>query len=966
MTIKKVIFVARAIIVVFFWMGVHPSTLAALDPEKNLSNYIHHTWTTREGLPQDTIYSIVQDSQGYIWIGTDRGLVRFDGLEFKLFNKSNTHALKNDSITALFLASDKTLWIGTYGGGITLYKNNQFLFPAPPDDLPNHFVQSITEDRENNIWIGTLGGGIIHFDGTLFSSITTDMEDSGLSNNIVSSVFVDRKGKLWIGTAAGLDCLENGEFTSYTTGNGLLGNNIKTIFEDSKGHLWIGTTMGINVIRNRPGDLKRGRFISLTTKDGLSDNYIRSITEDRNHSMWIATNGGLNRLREGTPLRSSQGIKFEQFTTLDGLTDNSLLSVYEDRWGNLWIGTSSGGLNALRDGKFSFYTRRDGLSSDNVKAIYEAEDGSLWVGTSGAGLNRYRNGTFDLYTESDGLCGNNIESLGGDGQGGLWIGTTNGLNVFDMETKTITSLSEKDGLSDRSIKTIYRDRKGDMWIGTFGGGLNRFRDGNFQVFDTGNGLSNDFVSAITEDKNGNLWVGTNNGLNRSRNNRFDVYTSEDGLSDDVIMDIYADAEGTVWIATNGGGLNRYKNGRFTDFKTDVGKFSESVIYRILEDGRSNLWMSSNQGIYSISRRTLNRYAEGKINFISPIRYREEDGLKTSVCTGGFQPAGWKTKAGTIWFPTRKGIAAIDLGKMKFRVDELPEYTQRASTTGLVPSVSYVVVVREQPVVIDKITVNEKQVDMRTDYIFPADAEKIEFQFKILNHAVTDRVVFKYRLVGFDKQWMEISDGNRVVYRNLSAGRYTFRVLARAGEDEWAYRGDSYTFFVAQYFYQSFWFYLLLTIIVVAGIVGIPKWLERRQERKEIDTEKYKSSSLSDRQAEVYLNKLLTIMETEKPYLDANLSLRELARRVGCSKENLSQVINAQTALNFKNFINKYRVEAAKLKLADPRENQFVLMKIALDVGFNSKSVFNAAFRKFAGKSPSQYRTEAQIREVGSV
>ena len=143
-------------------------------------------------------------------------------------------------------------------------------------------------------------------------------------------------------------------------------------------------------------------------------------------------------------------------------------------------------------------------------------------------------------------------------------------------------------------------------------------------------------------------------------------------------------------------------------------------------------------------------------------------------------------------------------------------------------------------------------------------------------------------------------------------------------------------------------------------------MERRQERKEIDTEKYKSSSLSDRQAEVYLNKLLTIMETEKPYLDANLSLRELARRVGCSKENLSQVINAQTALNFKNFINKYRVEAAKLKLADPRENQFVLMKIALDVGFNSKSVFNAAFRKFAGKSPSQYRTEAQIREVGSV
>lgn len=963
MTIKKEILVGRAIIAVFFWLIFYPSALDALNPKKKLGNYIHHIWTTREGLPQDTIHSIVQDSHGYVWIGTDRGLVRFDGLEFKQFNKSNTHALNNDSITTLFLAQDKTLWIGTYGG-ITLYKNNQFLSPAPPDDLPNLFVQSITEDRENNIWIGTQGGGIIHFDGNLFSSITTDMEEGGLSNNMVSSVFADRKGKLWIGTADGLDCLENGEFTSYTTKNGLLDNNIKTIFEDSKGRLWVGTTQGINVIKNRPGDLKRGRFISLTTGNGLSDNYIHSIGEDRHDSIWIATNGGLNRLKGGLPRRQLSGgtvtgIHFEHFTTLDGLSDNSLLSIYEDRWGSLWIGTSSGGLNALRDGKFSFYTVRDGLSSDNAKAIYETDDGSLWVGTSGAGLNRYRNGTFDLYTESDGLSGNNIESLCGDGEGGLWIGTTNGLNVFDMETKTVTTLSEKDGLSNPWIKTVYRDKKGDMWIGTFGGGLNRFQNGNFQVFDTTAGLSDNFVSSITDDIDGNLWVGTNNGLNRLKNNRFDVFTSGDGLSGDTIMDIYADAEGVVWVATNGGGLNRYKNGRFTEFKTDVGKFSENIILRILEDARSNLWMSSNQGIYSISRRDLNRYAEGGRNFISPFRYREEDGLKTSVCTGGFQPAGWKTKEGHIWFPTRKGIASIELGKMKFRVDELPEYTERTSTTGLVPNVSYVVVVREQPVVIDKITVDGESIDMEKGNILPADAEKIEIQFKLLNHTVTDRVVFKYRLAGFDEQWREITDGNKVVYRNLSAGRYTFRVMARTSEGEWAFRGDSYTFFVEQHFYQSFWFYLFLTIIVVAAIVGIPRLSENREDRKQEETEKYKSSSMSNRQSESYLNKLLNTMETEKPFLDPNLSLRELASRVGCSKENLSQVINEQTGLNFKNFINKYRVEAAKIKLADPKENQYVLMKIALDVGFNSKSVFNAAFRKFTGKSPSQYRHEAQ-------
>lgn len=967
MTKIKQILAGRAFIAAFFLLfllHLFPLTLPALNPDKKLSNYIHHTWTTKDGLPQDTIYSIVQDAHGFIWIGTDRGLVRFDGMEFKNFNKSNTHALKNDSITTLFIAADKTLWIGTYGGGITLYKKNQFISPAPPDDLPNHFIQSITEDRENNIWIGTLGGGIIHFDGNLFSAITTDTEVSGLSNNIVSAVHADSKNKLWIGTANGLDCLENGEFKTYTTKNGLLDNNIKTIFEDSKGFLWVGTTVGLNVIRNRPGDLNEGRFRSFTTNNGLSNNYIRSINEDRNGCIWIATGGGLNRVKGGAHRRQTPGgtidnLTFEQFTTLDGLSDNSLLSVYEDRWGNMWIGTSGGGLNALRDGKFSFYTVRDGLSGNNVKAIYEAADGSLWIGTAGAGLNRYLDGTFDLYTESDGLSSNNIESLCDDSRGNLWIGTTDGLNVFNIADNVFTALTEKNGLSNLSIKTIYRDRNGNMWVGTFGGGLNLFQNGKFRTYDSSKGLSNNFVLSMAEDIDGNLWVGTNNGLNRFKDGRFDVFTSRNGLSGDMVMDIYADADGALWIATNGGGINRYKDGRFTEFKTDVGEFSENVIYRIIEDSRSNFWMSSHQGVYSISRRALNRYAEGRSQFISPIHFQEDDGLKTSVCMGGFQPAGWKTKDGKVWFPTSKGAAMIDLGKVTFRVEELPKGIESDEVTGPVPNVSYVVVVREQPVVIDKVTVDDEPVDMKTDYIFPADSEKIEFQFKLLNYTAPNRIVFKYRLIGFEGEWREISDGNRVVYRNVPTGRYTFKVMARTGGGEWVYRSDSYTFFVDQHFYQSFWFYFFIVTVLVVAIVVIPKLLEGRKDKKQEEEEKYKSSSLSTRQSESYLSKLLTMMETEKPYLDPNLSLRDLSERVGCSKENLSQVINEKTGLNFKNFINKYRVEAAMVKLTDPKENQFVLMKIAFDVGFNSKSVFNAAFSKFTGMSPSQYRSKTQ-------
>jgi len=929
----------------FPWLQPLPPPLLALDPNKTIGNYIHHTWTTRDGLPQDTIYSIVQDGQGFIWMGTGKGLARFDGLEFKIFNKSNTPAIKNDAITTLFIADDKTLWIGTYGGGITLYKNNHFFSPSSIGALPNNFIQSITEDKEKNTWIGTMGGGIIHFKDNVFASITTE---HGLSGNMVSCVLVDSKGKLRIGTANGLNCLDHGEFTIYTTADGLLDDTIKTIFEDSKGNLWIGTPRGMNIIKNRANDFQKGRISSLTTKDGLSDNVIRCTLEDRHGSIWIATGRGLNRLT------LTRGV--EQFTSQDGLSDNSLECLYEDKWGNLWIGASSGGLNVLRDGKFTFYTTRDGLAGDSVKAIYEDNTGALWIGTNGAGLNRYKDGKFVLYTENDGLNSNNIDSIYGDKAGNLWIGAPDGLNRFNKNG--FMSFSSKDGLANPVVRAIFCDAKGDLWIGTFGGGLNRFRNGKFAVFDRDNGLSNNFVLTINEDPKGYLWVGTSKGLNRFKDGRFEVFTMQDGLSGDMIMDIYVDDDGVPWIATNGGGLNRFKDGRFTKFAAETGGFSNNVIYRIIEDSRSNFWMSSNEGIFSVSRIALNRYADGKSRSFQTFHFREEDGLKTSVCSGGFQPAGWKTKDGNIWFPTLKGIVMIDLGRVTFRATELPEVLEKDDKFPPVPSVSYIVVVLEQTVLIDKVTVDDEPVDMNNN-LFPANPKKIEFQFKLLNYTAPDRVVFKYRLIGYDNQWRDIGDGNKAVYRDIPSGNYVFRVLGQNTYGDWMYRGDSYSFYIATPFFGSFWFYFLVTMALALAALGIPKLLEGRANRMQAEMEKYKSSSLSGKQSEIYLRKLLELMEVEKLFLDPDLSLGTLAQRVGCTKENLSQVINEQTGLNFKNFLNKYRVAEAEKKLADPKENQFVLMKIAFDVGFNSKSVFNAAFKKFTGMSPSEYREKVQ-------
>lgn len=949
-----------AINVFFFIFLAWPQEVLGLDPKTPADKYIHHIWTTRSGLPQNTIHSIVQDSSGYLWLGTDRGIVRFDGTRFRVLHKGNIPSIKNNSITSLHISRDGTLWIGTYGGGITRYKDGTFKNYSIEEGLTNHFINAIAEDDEQTMWFGTTGDGVIQLKNETFTAIT---HEQGLSYNIVSCLLSDSKGKLWVGTEQGLNCINNDGITIFTTADGLPGNNINTIFEDSRGYLWVGTTNGIGFIRNRPKDLQDKKFTALNTQDGLTDNFVRSIIQDKAGNIWIATNGGLNRINADSLRKRTPGqvdFRLEHFTSRDGLSDDALLSLAEDRWGNLWVGTSGGGLNVLRDGKFEFYTEKDGLSSGYIKAIYEDAEKTVWIGTSGGGLNQFKGKKFAVYTKKDGLSSNYIESLCGDSQGNLWIGTPNGLNRFKNGQVQVFTTNE--GLSNHSIRSLFQDSKHNLWIGTFGGGLNRYHNGTFEYFDTEKGLSDNFILALEEDKYGNLWIGTNRGLNCFDHQFFRYFSDRDGIPRGRVLDIYCDPEGTLWIASNDEGLVRYKNGIFTPFKS-TGGFTDHVICRIIEDHQQNLWLSSDGGIFSVSRRRLNWYMNGSSDFIDWNHFQEGDGLKTSVCSGGFQPAGWKTSNDMIWFPTIKGIAVIDLRKPQFMVKnqpgipDLPEETESDYTK--MEDVPHMTVVRQLPVLIEKVVADNTAYNPDSHFKLPSGTEKIEFYFTAIDYGPPGNVVFKYRLMGYDKKWTRSSNRKSVVYLDLPAGDYEFKVLARQSDGKWSYDGDSCFFSMKPPFQQTFWFYFLLTLGLTMVTLGIPKLLEIMTKKRLADEEKYKSSTLSYHKSKTYLSQLLKIMAEEKPYLDPELSLQTLAKQMGITKEALSQVINEQLDRNFKNFINEYRIEEAKKRLLDPKENQFVLMKIALDVGFNSKSVFNASFKKFTGMSPSQYRKKHQ-------
>jgi ligand-binding sensor domain-containing protein/signal transduction histidine kinase len=785
------------------------STLLALDHTKDLTQYGHQMWQTENGLPQNTVRQILQTKDGYIWIATEDGLARFDGLEFKTFDKNNTPELKDNYIRLLFEDTQGALWIGT-PSGLTRLKNRQFLSYTIHNGLPDNDVSVLYEDKKGRLWIGT-SNGLAQFNenqtnkftiqnGLLSNNITNIIEDKngnlwigtteglnclkengqissftdkdGLSNSRIRLVYEDSNHNLWIVTNYGLNRLKDGYITSYSIKQGLSSNNIDTLFEDQQKNLWIGTPNGLNLFKDE-------KFTVFTTQNGLSNNRIGSIYQDRSGNLWIATAGGLNRFKDNY---------FDSFTTKEGLSYNIVLTVFEDREGNLWIGTEAGGLNLLKDNKFTSYSVKEGLSNDLIKSIYQDRSGQIWIGTHGGGLNLLKDGKFTIYTTKDGLSSDVILAIGEDKSGNLWVGTPDGLNQF--KNGKFTTYTTADGLSHDFIRSIYTDRSGTLWIGTRSG-LNSYKDNAFTSYTTADGLSNDFIGVIHEDKQGALWIGTLNGLNRLKDGQFKSYTIKDGLSHNVVISLHEDGNGMLWIGTNGGGLNRFKDEKFTSYTTKNGLFDD-LAYRILEDENQNLWISCNKGIFRVNKNELNSFSDGKINRINSIIYGTADGMKTRECNGGGHPAGWKTKDGRLWFPTIKGISMIDPQNIK--ENQVP------------PSL-----------VIEEIVVNNQSLKVHQDAKLPSDTNRLEFHYVGLSFRAPENIKYKYKLEGFDKDWVEAENRRVAYYTSIPPGNYRFQVIASNNDGVWNLSGASIDFELKPRIYQAYWFYALCLMAI--GLAG---------------------------------------------------------------------------------------------------------------------------------------------------
>ncbi|MBC8042610.1 MAG: hypothetical protein IAF08_04115, partial [Rhizobacter sp.] len=514
----------RVIVMAALVLGLfRQATAQGLDPAKAITQYRHETWTKAQGLPQSSVLDIVETRDGYLWLVTFDGLVRFDGVAFTIFNRTNTKELRSSGFWTLYEDRRGALWIGSNGGGLTQYKDGRFKTYSSQDGLASDVVLAIAEDSLStadslSLWIGTRGG-LSHLRLT-----TTD--------------------------AAGSE--PQAVFTSYTSANGLLHSNVNALVCDTSGTLWIGTTNGLSS--------RRKHATAFEHFGAMQGQTAWAMYADRSNALWIATDGGLRHL---------QNRQLKTFTVKDGLPSVSIWALHEDVRGTLWIATNAG-LCRYRNGKFDVFSVADGLSDAQVSAFCSDREGNLWVGTYRGGLNRLNDGKFLSYTVKEGLPGDVVYHILKSQSGAIWMATVNGIAC--LKDGKITAYTEKDGLPGSEIRSLAEDRAGNIWIGAQGGGLLKMTlpehsggRGNaslvFTTYTTQNGLADNRIKSVLVTLDGSVWAGTMNGISRFKDGRFTNYSMKDGLAADLVISLFESRDSSLWIATDGGGISRFHQGR---------------------------------------------------------------------------------------------------------------------------------------------------------------------------------------------------------------------------------------------------------------------------------------------------------------------------------------------------------------------------------------------------------------------
>jgi ligand-binding sensor domain-containing protein/signal transduction histidine kinase len=761
-----------------------PAKAGAAEPAD--ASFIVDAWSTEEGLPQSSVISVIQTRDGYLWLGTLNGLVRFDGNRFTVFDEENTPGLNSDRIIYLFEDSHTNLWIGTDATGAGLVQDGKIKNFEIGRAGQEGKLTSVCEDSAGTVWFYTADSHLARFQNGTMETANLNFPTPPICRMIAA----EKSGTLWVADVSGMVSIrpENFNPRAIIVGESVRAGRLDFILAGRNGGIW-------RLIDGRVQKWKSGGQEKDFGAYPWGNSPIKAAVEDKDGNLIVGTLGA------GVFWYDADG-KYRQISKEQGLSSALVLSLCMDREGNLWAGTDGGGLDRIKRKKID---SPDKLHPWDAQSLSGDAQGGLWAAFNAHGVTYWLTNSAQDFGVGR---GSNAWTVLVDRKQHVWAGTR-GEGLFQFQTDHFQPAPGAKILG-LQIFALFESHTGQLWAGTQNG-LAYWNETGWTMYTTRDGLSENSVCAMAEDAEGNLWVGTENrGLNCFKAGKFISYQTEtNGLPGNDISCLCLDRDGVLWVGTSGHGLARFYRGKWTRYSTDDGLASNSIDY-IIEDGGGYLWIGSNAGLMRLQKKLLNDFAGGTVRSIFCRTYGEADGLPTRECSAGSQPAACRTLDGRLWFPTTKGLVSVN-----------PAELQPNRQPPVVVIESALVEGREQKT-------NRLGSAWIQSILVPPGHERLEIHYTGLNFTAPNDVRFKYRLEGHETAWTEAGDTRVAYYSNLAPGHYYFHVTASNEDGVPNETGSVLEITVQPQFWQTGWFLAAVIVFFLGLVVAVVRYLSTQK------------------------------------------------------------------------------------------------------------------------------------------
>lgn len=735
-----------------------------------LAEYYAERWGSRDGLPHNMVSGMVQAPDGYLWMATLEGAVRYSGREFRVFDAGNVPGLRGNAVRSVAVDEHGAVLLATTRDGVARQTGEGWEFLRLNQEAVVDATITVAAGRAGRVWAGGENSGVIRFDAD-GGQRQYGVAD-GLPSAYVNALAENNDGRLWVGTTRGLAWIEGDQVHAVGTQRGLRAGPVLSLQLMPEGRLLVGADSGVYI-----GSAEQG-FTALSSR--LPADQINRLLLDAQGNLWIGTTShGL--LRMNAPLGESAHI--ESIDVEDGLPNSRVSALAQDREGSVWVGTN-GGLFRLRLPPVRVFSKRQGLLTPYVRAVAETPDGALWVGTS-SGLYRIDDSGVRSFGRPEGLPMDSVMSLLAESDGSLWIGTAaGGLARWDGQ-RVVPVARRETGLAGDQVRALLRGRDGSLWVGTTLG-LSQLREGSISNWTVADGLPRDFVIALHEDARGRVFVGTSNGAAMIESGQLQPLQ----LGAEPVKDIFhfhETADGSLWMATDLG-LLRWKDGPAGRVGRAAG-LPVDAVFQIVPDALGGWWLTTNRGLFRIDAAAAAIVADGRRAELEVRQFNESDGMESAQCNGAAGPAALARADGRLWFGTASGLAIVD------------------------PSAVLLSRVPKVPVLLEAVRVDDSAMTLAESIDLPAGSRRIEIELAGLSLLMPERIQFRYRLGGFEERWIELGTRDTLQFTALTPGLYNFEAQARNPEGQW---GESarLDLVMQPYWWQRRWVQVAMLLLLL--------------------------------------------------------------------------------------------------------------------------------------------------------